>query len=232
MTVKPIFVLNGAGYYKAVEKLGPMCTLIKDFVKNPTQFQFVLFTGGEDIAPSLYGDKSPLGFCMYSNYRDSIEQIVYKIALKNKIKMVGICRGLQFLTAMAGGKLLHHVENHVGNDHVMYLNFPWEEKKAILVNSYHHQMALPTKEGIVLGHAPKSIAKNYYGDEDKQVDWEGEDVEAMYLPNINAFGVQWHPEALKSTSDGYCWFNTMVDLFINDEKGFINHITKQTEAGA
>lgn len=169
---------------------------------------------------------------MYNKFRDVLEKQVYKVAFDNNIKMVGICRGLQFLTAMAGGKLMHHIENHGGCNHVMHLAEEWEGKKSIVVNSYHHQMCLPPKNSVVLGYAPKKLANGYYfGDKDELTTWTGADVEAMYLPNINAFGVQWHPEMLQTKSEGYVWFNTMVDLFLNNEGIFSNKL-KYKEAGA
>jgi putative glutamine amidotransferase len=228
----PIFVLNGHNYYEAVKNLGPRETDIKEFIRAPKRFQFVLFTGGEDISPELYGHTSPKGLCVYNDHRDYIEQKVYEIASKNNIKMVGICRGLQFLTAMAGGELIHHLNDHAGWEHKMILKTPWRGKKEIVVNSYHHQMCLPPENSVVLGHAPKTITKGYYiGDEDKLVEWNGADVEAMYLPNVNAFGVQWHPEMLRKLSYGYLWFNNMVDLFINKKEMFAN-TTMHKEMGA
>ena len=215
-------VVNGAGYYEAVKKFGPRHVDVLTFLDNPEKFQFVLFTGGEDISPKLYNEVSPKGFCYGTNERrDNTELAVYKKAMQCGIKMVGICRGLQFLTAMAGGRLIHHTPDHAGNDHLMYLQTSWHGKKQIIVNSLHHQMCLPAPGSYVIGWAPKEVSNDiYYGNYDEPIAWDGPDVEAMYLPSVNSFGVQWHPEFMNESSDAYRWFTSAVDLFLNDEEEF------------
>ena len=217
--MKKILVLNGRYYYRAVKHFG-MCVFdIDDFYENPKDYLFVLFTGGEDVHPSLYNDNSPFGICgPYNKMRDTVEKEVFNVAYKNNVKMIGICRGLQFLAAMAGGSLIHHIENHGGWDggHEMLLKTPWEGKKSIVVNSYHHQAVLPIK-GVtsLVGWAPKKIANGtYIGFNDARLDYKGPDVEAMYFHNINGFGVQWHPESLEEDTDAYRWFNYEVEKFV------------------
>ena len=67
------------------------------FLDKPKDFGLVLFTGGEDVHPSLYNDTSPKRYCATNLSRDKIEQDIFKVALDNSIPMTGICRGSQFL---------------------------------------------------------------------------------------------------------------------------------------
>jgi gamma-glutamyl-gamma-aminobutyrate hydrolase PuuD len=62
-----------------------------ELVKTPKEADIIMFTGGEDVDPSLYGDS--LGKYTYINtVRDMYEkEIFYKYSDKFKI---GICRGL------------------------------------------------------------------------------------------------------------------------------------------
>lgn len=223
---KKVLVINSPSYFKAVETLGKFDDNISNFLKSPEEYSFVLFPGGADISPKLYNDESPFKVCGPSDdYKDFTEVTVFKTALKNNIKMVGICRGIQFLTAMAGGKLLHHIDNHAGVYHNMFLHQPWNGKNVIQINSLHHQMCIPPRKSRLLGWASKGIANGYYiGNFDKEVNWKGPDVEALYLQNINAFGVQWHPEMMSPDSDGYKWFNYAVNLFLYHEELFFENI--------
>ena len=68
---------------------------------------FVL-TGGVDVHPSLFdGEK------IYANgpdsfqlERDLFEAYIYRYAKANKIPVLGICRGLQLINVLEGGKLI------------------------------------------------------------------------------------------------------------------------------
>ena len=72
-----------------------------------------LFTGGQDVAPSVYGETEvlPLVTCPK---RDLLEDKILRKALALDKPVFGICRGLQFINAALGGTLwlkvntLHH----------------------------------------------------------------------------------------------------------------------------
>src|SRR4051812_11266794 len=57
----------------------------------------ILFRGGTDIHPSMYGAKriSLNGAEAIISIRDSFEREVFKYAVEHKIPMLGICRGSQ-----------------------------------------------------------------------------------------------------------------------------------------
>jgi gamma-glutamyl-gamma-aminobutyrate hydrolase PuuD len=55
--------------------------------------KLVCFTGGNDIDPSLYGEKR-IGATDYPMMsRDDVEVNMYKYCVKDGVAMVGICRG-------------------------------------------------------------------------------------------------------------------------------------------
>ena len=64
----------------------------KELVDSIDKADIVLFTGGEDVDPSMYGCEKH--YKTYSNlYRDRQEQKVFKHIRKDQLA-IGICRGL------------------------------------------------------------------------------------------------------------------------------------------
>lgn len=65
-----------------------------EIVKLPEEADLVIFTGGEDVDPSLYNE--PRHPRTSSNItRDIREKDIYEYCLDKKIPMLGICRGLR-----------------------------------------------------------------------------------------------------------------------------------------
>jgi len=215
-----IMVLNGPSYGTALGSMGPKITEYKEFLKNPKEFRLVLFTGGPDVMPSLYGHSSPKGLCCYNSTRDIIEKRIFEIAVENEIPMAGICRGFQFINVMAGGTLIHHLDGHEGCDHHMECQ---HNGRVININSLHHQMVIPPKNAFITGWCPIKLSEIYYGDKDRPIDWAGPEVEAAIFPDIKAFGVQYHPEMMDSKSEGYKLFFSMVyDIIYKNIYDFVN----------
>lgn len=203
---KNILVVNGYSYGKAVWGLGQQHRTVSEFFKDPKSFDLILFTGGEDVDPYFYGDTSPKGYCGSSIPRDFYEKKIFDVAVANGILMAGICRGLQFINCMAGGKMLHHINSHAGRNHNMVTSMHGE----LVVNSYHHQMILPPPSAKVIGWAARNLSDIYIGAEDEDVEYCGKEIEAAIFPDCRGFGVQYHPEALSDKSDGYDYFYMMV----------------------
>src|SRR4051812_40719078 len=76
---------------------------------------FVL-TGGVDTHPSLYNGKtvynnSPSAFQVE---RDVFEEKICRYSQLNKVPVLGICRGMQLINVLEGGKLIQDLDN--GNE--------------------------------------------------------------------------------------------------------------------
>jgi gamma-glutamyl-gamma-aminobutyrate hydrolase PuuD len=201
-----ILVVNGPSYYKAVKILGSYSNDVEAFLSRPKDFDLVMFTGGEDISPEMYGDTSPRNLCYSNHSRDLYEKKIFDCAVNHGIRMTGICRGLQFLNVMAGGKMVHHLDHHESCFHDMR-TFRGEN---ITINSYHHQMVLPPEDAYVIGWSPGRRASEYFGNKDLEIKAPEKEIEAVLYPNIGAAGVQYHPEMMESTSDGYQWYEELV----------------------
>lgn len=65
----------------------------------------VLFLGGHDISPALYGGEIPLDQKILEPERDFMELDLMRQILKDKKPFIGICRGMQMLNIACGGTL-------------------------------------------------------------------------------------------------------------------------------
>ena len=234
LVIENTHVIPGEGYGKSVKGLGDLTTDVHYFLKKPKEFKLVLFVGGEDVDPSLYGESSPLDMCASNLKRDRSEKVIFKHALNNNISMIGICRGFQFLNVMAKGRLMHHINRHAGSVHSFD---SYSLKKPIDVNSFHHQMVIPHKDSHVIGWPVDNISNVYYGKDDQSTEWNNPEVEAAIFPEVNACGVQYHPEWLAESSEAFSFFynlaKNLINLSMNDfiDLYTINLYTKRYESG-
>ena len=146
----------------------------------------VVFTGGADINPSLYGElrNTRTSTDLERDYHDMQAYRIYK-----DIPKVGICRGAQFLNVMSGGSLYQHVTDHLKNHEMVDLL----TGEFIEVTSTHHQMMIPGNNGVVLGIAYE--AKNFFttGRVIKK-DEPRYDTEVVFYPKTKSLCYQPHPE--------------------------------------
>lgn len=123
-----------------------------DFIRSHPKADILVFTGGADIEPKLYGE-TPLKETHFSPARDKEDLASWEEFRHSGKLMVGICRGAQFLNVMNGGKLWQHVNNHRSGTHMMIDTLGGD---TIEVTSTHHQMMIPSKDAEILGIAFES----------------------------------------------------------------------------
>lgn len=138
---KKVFVLKGdsSSYYEPYRSFGPEERDFGQLVSNPSDIGLVVFCGGTDITPALYGETPWTGkkdfAYRYDLERDMKEVLAFKIARTMGIPISGICRGAQFLYAMFGGKLRQDIRGHTGTQHYTTTR----THGSILTTSDHHQ---------------------------------------------------------------------------------------------
>lgn len=164
-----------------------------ELVKNLEDADLVVFTGGEDVDPSLYNE--PKHPTTGSNLnRDNYEQKMFKKAKFLRKHLIGICRGSQFLCVMAGGKLVQHQQN-LSHMHDIELY----DGKFLPITSTHHQAQYPWgmtegKDFEVLGWSKRESDYHLDG-KGKELSIASEkECEIVYYPKIKALGIQGHPE--------------------------------------
>lgn len=209
--MKKAFIVNGG--YSDADVLRPLMPIanLKELLDHPDHIGLVLFTGGEDISPELYGHRNVESW--NNPQRDKVEKSAFEYCRMHHIPMAGICRGAQLLTALSGGWLFQHVNNHAGRSHLMKTS----DDQVVPVNSLHHQMCVPPEGSILLGWAAERLSDKYI-DQDGEAPverWPEREAEAMWIPATQSLGVQYHPEFMQDLSaPGVKWFHKMLNKYI------------------
>lgn len=172
--------------YHIIEGNGQYHNLFSSFGKISSfhKADVIVFTGGEDVTPTLYGGTQHPQ-TMNNVSRDMREISVFTSALAMGKKMVGICRGGQFLNVMSGGVMYQHCTDHCRN-HVVQSRFGTFD-----VTSTHHQIMVPGVAATTLatsGH--EAFCEIGFQDGYEKVDT----AEVLYYEHTKALCFQPHPE--------------------------------------
>lgn len=186
-----VFVVGGATNYANFLEEASLVDRVEDA-------DVVLFTGGEDVDPSLYG-------CMkdprtYSNLeRDLAEKAIFEQVKPTQVCLC-ICRGSQFACVMNGGILVQHCTGHA----LGYTHEITDGKTLYQITSTHHQMQYPynlnKKDYDVLFVSSERRSIEYLGEgiSSRIIMYKGEPEIVLYhkkgLPKCLA--VQGHPEMI------------------------------------
>lgn len=203
-----IYVVGGATYYT---------DFIKDveLVDSLEDAQVVLFTGGEDVDPSLYGCKKHSS--TYSNINRDLEEkaIFEKVDPINQI-CVGICRGSQLLAVMNGALLVQDVDHHaIGRTHEIY-----NKSKIYQITSTHHQMqypfVLPKTDYTLLYWS--NLSRKYSGDKIiPEIIRENGEPEVVWYHKEGfprCLAIQGHPEMIPNSPVAEMLSNLIYDLLV------------------
>jgi gamma-glutamyl-gamma-aminobutyrate hydrolase PuuD len=117
--------------------------------------------------------------------RDDTEIKILNFAIKNKIPLLGVCRGMQVINKFFNGSIeKNNDSSHVGNSHVINLInndiISTLKKNSLEVNSFHNNIVTNLNLG-------KNIRSFAITDNDKTV-------EGFFHTNLPIVGVMWHPE--------------------------------------
>jgi putative glutamine amidotransferase len=171
----------------------------------------LMLTGGDDVAPPIYGEPPHASVTDAEPGRDEFEIGLVKAARERGVPIFAICRGLQVLNVACGGTLVQDIPSQVKGALAHDLPVPpnqsyslahevWLEKDSLLsllmrerlsdtdaceVNSRHHQAVKDLAPGFrVSATAPDGV------------------IEAIEDPERRfCLGVQWHPENFFRTGE-------------------------------
>ena len=165
------------------------------FITNDiTNADLVLFTGGEDVTPALYGE-SENPRTGNNLDRDMKELEEFKKAKELGLPLIGICRGSQFACVLAGGKLVQHQQNPLYLHPIKLIN-----GEEIIITSTHHQAQYPyllPEDNYKLIGWTNGISKMHEGGNEEEMSLpDGKEAEIVYYPKIKALAIQGHPESL------------------------------------
>jgi len=171
----------------------------------------LMLTGGEDVAPALYGEEKHPATVEVAPERDAFEIALVKEAHRIGLPIFAICRGIQVLNVAFGGTLVQDIptQRETAGPHAFtipphkpfdYAHDVWVDDGSLLaklmserlngsdscaVNSRHHQAVKDVAAGFkVVATAPDGI------------------IEAIEDPSARfCLGVQWHPENFFRTGE-------------------------------
>jgi len=199
-------------------------------VKHGDTADLVLFTGGEDVFPSYYGEKVGK-HTSYNERRDKLEQDVYENY--RYTPKLGICRGNQFLAVMKGGKLIQHVSGH-GQSHYVTT----KDGMNIEVTSTHHQMVypfdLPQDRYELIAWSKNFRSSTYLNGNDEEIDLHRDFLEVEIIKWGNdALGIQGHPEYSSASSHFKKYALQLIQQLIGEygEKSISNKYSIKPKIG-
>ena len=180
-----------------------------NIVRDIDKAEYVQFTGGADVSPMLYGEpRHPRTGTSPS--RDEQEADIYYSYMANK-KMLGICRGGQFLNVMNGGAMHQHVNNHaMHGTHVAKVVSTGE---LFQVTSTHHQMMIPHRIGKVLVTANLSTSKENGWEEEMIMDYP-DDIESVFYEDTMSLCFQPHPEYVDADHDCQKLYFSLIKQYL------------------
>jgi len=170
-----------------------------EIVDNLEDANLVMFTGGADVDPVHYGEN--LGKYTYiDEVRDEEEIEIYKEAIDQGKKIIGICRGAQLSCVMAGGKLIQDCLGHNNCKHDVLCTWTKGKTYDLAIPGDHHQMMYPfnldTEDYRIVGYNKKPFSLDYMNGDDEfiKVPKDFREPEIVIFPKINALAIQGHPE--------------------------------------
>jgi gamma-glutamyl-gamma-aminobutyrate hydrolase PuuD len=182
----------------AVERAGGRALLVPpsdDGVDETLDaFDGLIFSGGSDLDPELYGQQAHAETSGVVRSRDTAELALLEAALERDMPVLAICRGSQVLNVARGGDLVQHLPDVVGDEKHKHTPGEFADHDVSVedgsrlasvlgerapVKSHHHQGLGKVGAGLrVVAHA------------------EDGTIEAVEDPTRSfALGVLWHPEA-------------------------------------
>ena len=187
-------------YFEALKREGAAPVML-DTTTDPEivrsyaeRFDGFVFTGGQDVAPEVYGREVTSSTVHTCPKRDSFESLLLPEVLKLDKPVLGICRGHQFISCALGGDMIQDIPSQYDTkiDHNMPKPYdvvqhrvkhsgPIAEllgKDETGINSCHHQAVKTPGRGLeVMGVSENGL------------------IEALWRPESRfLWTVQWHPE--------------------------------------
>jgi putative glutamine amidotransferase len=199
-----------AAYVQAVEAAGGRALLVPPSMEGIDEtldaLDGLLFSGGSDLDPEIYGQKAHAETDGVVPERDRAEIALLQAALERDMPVLAVCRGSQVLNVARGGDLVQHLPDVVGDEKHKHTPGVFADHDVDLVSG--------TRVQEILGdHAPvKSHHHQGYGQlgdglrEAARAD-DGT-IEALEDPSQRfALGVLWHPEA----GEDFALFEALVE---------------------
>jgi putative glutamine amidotransferase len=210
--------LADIAYFSAIRQAGGIPLRLSHFLadtlfsSNKIHLDGLLFSGGGDINPRIYGSGANRFIDGVDDQRDTFELALFNLAVKKEIPFLGICRGCQLVNVVLGGSLYRDLdqERPDTDNHDWHPSRQYPAHSVVIesacrfnmiahsahfkINSLHHQGIKQIGEGL----KPFAYAEDGL-------------VEGIELTG-HRFGlaVQWHPEWLTDQQSTHDLFNGFI----------------------
>ena len=187
-----------ADYLHAIERAGGRALLVppseEAIDETLDALDGVVFSGGADLDPQLYGQEAHPETKGVVAERDRGELALLQAALARDMPVLAVCRGVQVLNVALGGDLVQHLPEVVGHENHKHTPGEYADHDVTVepdtrlgsligdrapVKSHHHQG---------LGRLGEGLRESARAEDGT--------LEALEDPSRRfALGVLWHPEA-------------------------------------
>ena len=185
-----------SAYVSAIDRVGGTPLIIPpagDMTKILDSIDGLVVSGGPDLYPDNYGEEPESMTVEFYPEQDATEMSLVREAMDRDMPFFGVCRGMQILSVMHGGRLHQHLdttpghEGHGGFDGVETEHGVAVKEGSLLeslmgtsitVNSTHHQGVADAGDLTITAIAEHDGL-----------------IEAVERQDLRfCLGVQWHPE--------------------------------------
>jgi putative glutamine amidotransferase len=187
-----------ATYVRAIEFAGGRPLLVPpstDAIEETLdRLDGLLFSGGSDLDPQLYGQEAHPETNEVIPERDSAEIALLNAALERDMPVLAVCRGSQVLNVARGGDLVQHLPEVVGDEKHKHTPGQFADHDVVLEPGTHVQRILGD-HAPVKSHHHQGYGRLGSGLQEAARAKDGT-IEALEDPDRRfAIGVLWHPEA-------------------------------------
>jgi putative glutamine amidotransferase len=187
-----------ADYVRAIERAGGRALLVppsEDAIEETLDaLDGVLFSGGADLDPQLYGQEAHPETKGVVAERDRGELALLQAALARDMPVLAVCRGSQVLNVALGGDLVQHLPEVVGDEKHKHTPGEYADHDVTVEQD--------TRLGSLIGDRAPVKSHHHQGfgrlGEGLRESARAEDgtLEGLEDPSRRfALGVLWHPEA-------------------------------------
>jgi putative glutamine amidotransferase len=185
-------------YVRAIEHAGGRPLLVPPsenaIEETLDAFDGVIFSGGSDLDPEMYGQEAHPETYGIVEQRDRAELALLEAALARDMPVLAICRGSQVLNVALGGDLVQHLPDVVGDEKHKHTPGEYADHE-VEVHPETRLGSLLGERAPVKSHHHQGFGRIGSGLREAARADDGT-VEALEDPTRRfTIGVLWHPEA-------------------------------------
>ncbi|MBP3327110.1 MAG: gamma-glutamyl-gamma-aminobutyrate hydrolase family protein [Coprococcus sp.] len=192
-----------AAYTEFYESMGICLHPVSNFTRNfeglfESHYDVLIVTGGGTLHPRHYVEPHKAEL---QPHRDAMEERLIMYCVENGIPIIGVCRGMQHLNALFGGKISYSAPFKVarprGVDHMVRIV---NTDRYVKINNFHSDCIYP-----------ENLSTMFYP---MAVDEENETIEAFISPTLSVLAFQWHPERYFESEEGRLFTRHLIQDFL------------------